>query len=131
MQYTKQVLSRLLEIVLHRDFDFAQLQGAIIALVWGIYLLCDRGTPAYRMLSPNVAPLWLGVMLVLIGTMQVIALTQQSGGFRYTVSILATGVWAFLAILLLRIHANLLITPTAVMFAMGAAFGFFRTHRLK
>ena len=102
----RHLLDCLYEIVLRRDWEFAELQGSILAVAWGAWLLMSY----YDVARPSVAVLlrqapnevW-GVCFLATGALQLHGLLGRRLRVRRWATLQATMLWLFTA---LRIGAG-------------------------
>jgi hypothetical protein len=129
----RSLLDRIEEIVLRRDFEFAELQGAILAMMWGVWLLLpfyDRPLVTYETLlqvAPNEG--W-AVLFMAVGFGQMYGLVRQKRRLRRFFTFAALLVWLFTSILIGMNDWHALSFPMACAFALGAGWGFIRIGRL-
>lgn len=116
---------RFVEITTRRDFEYAELQGAFVALIWAVCFFIDSpGTE----LNSWPSYIW-GILFAIVGFTQSTGLMFLQYHIRRIGSMLAVIAWMFAAGMLaadLRIY----LCATCVAFAVGAAWGFIRIgHR--
>jgi hypothetical protein len=124
------LLDRLLDLVYRRDFEYAELQGGCIALLWGVWLLnpwvrifVDDGWNRAGGFAPERA--W-GAALGVIGLCQLLALLRMSYRWRRIGALSAAAVWLALGVLLAMERPYRLAVPSAWMFFIGASWGYLR-----
>lgn len=127
----RNVVSRIVELVLRRDFEYSEFQGAVIATCWGLWLL----NPWYDVLvvSGNYRALavygpdhaW-GALFLAIGFGQLAGVIFRFHEIRRWSAFLAALLWTFVAVLVARVSPFSLSVPTTSMFAVGAAWGYLR-----
>jgi hypothetical protein len=119
---------RIYELLLKRDLDLAELQGGIIAFLWGLWLLLPVNSGG---LYPAVFSAWVsykgyGVVFVLLGWFQCYAVLGDVHTMRRAATFSALLVWIYIGLLLAQRAAWLLACPTAFTMAAGAALGYWR-----
>jgi hypothetical protein len=130
----RSLLARIQEIIVRKDFEYAELQGASIAVLWGIWFAAF-GTAghfgAVRALSVlAVEQVW-GVAFLTLGVVQFVGLVKNSHRLRRASCFAAVVLWLFVSLLLGMEEYRLLAFPTTFAFAIGAAWGFIRIGRME
>ena len=123
------IVDRLIDLILRRDFEFAGLQGACIAILWGIWLcnpwvdIFSEGWPlVQRIMGVHTA----GVLLVLLGIAQFVALVAESYAWRRFLALAAALLWVVFVVLLALDRPYRLAVPSCLMFFVGASWGYLR-----
>lgn len=124
---------RLKEIVTRRDIEYSELQGGLIAVLWGLWSLfpgcgvCAEAPPEFVSLV-EVFPLGLwGMVFVAVGLAQLLALLHGGTRTRRVLALLAASLWLFVGVILWRVPSQPPGSfPFVVMFAVGAAYGYLR-----
>jgi len=124
------VVDRIIDLVYRRDFEYAELQGGWVALLWGLWLVVARArafTDDGWTHVGQVAPdgVW-GLALALIGLGQLVSLVMRRYRCRRIFALAAAMVWAAMAVLLGMDKFYRLAVPSAGMFFVGAAWGYLR-----
>jgi hypothetical protein len=124
------LLDHVIDLICRRDFEYAELQGGVIAVLWGVWLLnpwvqvfADDAWSRIAVIAPEHA--W-GGALVVIGLCQLVALLKQSYRWRRVGAISAAAVWLALGVLLALARPYRLGVPSAWMFFVGASWGYLR-----
>jgi hypothetical protein len=129
------LVDRLIDLIYRRDFEYAELQGGWVAILWGTWLLnpwvrifVDDGWNRVAGLAPEHA--W-GAALTVIGICQLVALLKESYRWRRLSALSAAAVWLSLGVLLAMERPYRLAVPSAWMFCIGASWGYLRIGMLK
>jgi len=124
------ILDRLLDIVLRRDFEFAEFQGGLLEVVWAVWLAQPYyDMPSYPIFHILVRTLPNECWSVFFG---VVGLGQLWGLFRYrrlwrrVFSFTAFLLWTFTTFLLALADWHILSVPLTASLALGSAWGFIR-----
>lgn len=129
----KEILQRILSLVIHGEVEFAELYGALLALLWGIWFLLpwyDSGNnlkyPAFSNLMNVMDNSWWALLFIGMGMMQIVGLAQKSFWLRRQSSMLAIVVWLFVGLFLAVSDWHAMSCPTALACAVGAAIGYLK-----
>ncbi len=136
VQGWRALLERIQEIVLKKDFEYAELQGGLVSVLWGIWFitLADK-IDAQHMASYVTLmrfadhAVW-GALFLILGLAQIYGLIRQVYRVRRTTSLFAVVVWLYVTILFGLEDWHALVFPTTAAFAVGAAWGFIRIGRM-
>ena len=123
-------LGRLREILLRQDFEFSELQGGLLEVIWGLWLLLpyyhDPPFEIFRVLLATMrASVW-SILFLGVGSCQLAALLARHYLMRRASVFVATMLWIFTALLLGLADWHILSFPLASAFAIGSAWGFLR-----
>ena len=118
---------RVYELLLSKEFEFSEFQGALLALVWGGYIL-SRSYGSIWEIGSGSPGAWIpwGMVLTALGSIQLTALIVRSGTLRRGASFLAFLVWFAFSALVLQGQATFLIGISAFLFSIAAAWAFWR-----
>jgi hypothetical protein len=126
----KRVLQRLFEIVNSDSFEFSELQGALIAIIWGIWMLGVGPNSPTGLHISNVISLGLvGFGSIFVGMAQLLSLGFNVLEFRRITCMAAVILWLFLALVDVNQGWRYATTPLLFLFASGAAWAFWRMGR--
>lgn len=124
------LLDRLLEIVLRRDFEFAEFQGGLLETLWAAWLSQPYYlAPGWPMLKVFVTALPSGVWALLfaaVGIGQLWGLFSRHRLARRAFAFSAFLLWTFTTILLALNDWHILVVPLTGSLALGSAWGFIR-----
>src|SRR5690348_13340996 len=98
MKHIRGLLVRFAEIVTSRDFEYAELQGSYVALIWAgvlVYEWLDGSFDAANI--AGLSPLLWAIIFAAIGGAQLIALLTLHYPMRRSSSFVAGCVWAFVS----------------------------------
>jgi len=123
------LMDRVIDLVYRRDFEYAELQGGWVALLWGLWLLnpwIDVFADGWTHIAA-IAPdhVW-GAALVVIGAGQLISLLLHQYACRRIFALSAAAMWMALGVLLGMDRFYRLAVPSSWMFFIGAAWGYLR-----
>jgi hypothetical protein len=130
------IIRRIAAIAFRKDFEYAEFQGALVALGWGFWIFAlhpfdQYQAGVYRLLAKQLPDaVWGGLFLVL-GALQLYGLVFERWGIRRVVSMLAFVAWFYLFLAFLFSAPHILATPTTAMFAVGAAWGHLRISQMR
>jgi hypothetical protein len=129
----RRIWSRLYEIVWRRDIEYAEIQGSLIALLWGTWFLQQyydasfkARLPVYNSLLKIATHETWGAVFVVIGLLQFFGLLLSKYSVRRIGTMSATILWLFVGIFLAMDEWRTFSCPTAFAFALGSAWGFIR-----
>jgi hypothetical protein len=124
---------RLYEIIWRRDIEYAEIQGSLIALLWGAWFLQQyydvsfkTKLPVYNSLLKVATHEAWGVTFIVIGLIQFFGLLFSRYTVRRIGTMSATVLWLFVGIFLAMDEWRTFSCPTAFAFALGSAWGFIR-----
>ena len=125
------ILQRFVELVLRRDIEYSEFQGALIAFSWGLWMMNPwvdifSTYNGYRALADIAPDFYWGILLTLVGVCQLYGLVRRKYSYRRFFAFMAAVIWTFIAVLLALTSPFFLSVPTAFMFAVGAAWGYLR-----
>lgn len=131
--------TRLREILWRRDIEYAEFQGAFIAILWGIWFLHPYQVgflSGVKVVAPVIIvaystqwhSAW-GFLFVTIGSIQVLGLVTHHYRIRRTGAMLGMMAWLFVALLLALGDWRALSCPTTFAFSLGSAWGFIRIRQ--
>lgn len=127
----RHILIRIIEIIYKDDFEYSEFQGASIALVWGIWLLIPDYPECIQSLINAVQYLrFLGVVSIILGMCQMSALVFGKLKYRRIASFWAVLFWVYNFVIVASQNWRLVTAPLLFMFALGAAWGYWRTGRI-
>ncbi len=119
------MLQHLYQLLISGSIDYAELQAAWIAILWGFWMLFVPG-PSHQVLGfPLPMGLW-GAAALGLGSLQMLALLTQHVTLRRVASLIAVGLWLFFSIVVLLQHPTWMLWPTALAFAVSSAWAYIR-----
>lgn len=121
----QRLIRRIIEIVRTGEIEYGELQGALMALVWGIGLMFVQAP------SIDLPPAVLGTCLLAVAGVQLGGIRELNYGARRVGAMMAIVVWTFVAGEAAD-GANAwryVICPTCLAFAVAAAWGYYRIGR--
>lgn len=114
---------------LSTEYEFAEMQGGILAFCWGIWLLLDGRetlTTVYHALCAVVpCPVWAAVFL-LLGMVQLGGIALRSWRMRRDGALAACVLWLLSALLVGMADWHRPAFPFLLDFAAGSAWGYLR-----
>ncbi len=120
------IARRVYSLLLREDFDYAEFQAAVIAALWGFWLLFigDRTLdPVLR--GPILGGLW-GWGIFTMGVFQLIAIISNNYELRRGAALVAVVMWLFFTVRIFLLEPQRLLFPTAGMLSLGSAWGYLR-----
>lgn len=126
---------RIIELVYRRDFEYAELQGGWVAILWGLWLLNPWvdvfAVDGWRTVA-GIAPdhIW-GTALLVVGGGQLLGLLFRNYRCRRAFALSAAALWIAFGTLLGLDKPFRLTVPSCWMFFIGAAWGYLRIGMLK
>jgi hypothetical protein len=129
-------LSRVHDILWRRDIEYAEIQGSLLSLLWGVWLFhsyydksnSERSFTYDSLLKVCPHEVW-GSIFILVGAVQFAGLLFASYRMRRVGTLLATMLWLFVGSLLAMDEWHMLTCPTVFAFAVGSGWGFIRIGR--
>lgn len=124
-------LSRIADITMRRDIEYAELQGALVAIGWGVWIYAPARAPFQNsvLFAPLVDTLpiyWWSFLFVLAGVFQASALIVNNISARRAACLAAVVAWLFAAAVLGYGTESSPLIPFILMFALGSAWGYLR-----
>lgn len=126
-----QVADRLVELLVYKDFEFAELFTGLAGLLWGLWLLNPAwnsfaSTTSFRAMAQLANENVWGGGMALIGLIQLWSLIRDQFFWRRRASALLCMLWAFIAVMLVR--ANPAGTGTVIypLLSLSAAWAHWR-----
>lgn len=119
------LIRRIIEIVRTGEIEYGELQGSLMALVWGICLMFVQAP------SLDLPPPVLGTALLAVAGVQLGGIRELSYGARRIGAMMAIVVWTFVSGEAAD-GANawrFVICPTCLSFSIAAAWGYYRIGR--
>lgn len=131
------IWSRIYDIIWRRDIEFAEIQGALVTLLWGVWFmqtyydkaLSSRVQTYDALLVVVPHEIWGGVFIV-VGLVQFLGLVYYNYRARRVGAMLATVLWLFVGIFLALDEWRTFSCPTAFAFALGSAWGYIRIGQI-
>ena len=124
------LLARLVEIVLRRDFEFAEFQGGLLDVVWAIWLAQPYydapSYPIFQILVQTLPNLWWAALFGCVGIGQLWGLVRYRTLTRRVFAFAACLLWTFTTFLLALADWHILSVPLTASLALGSAWGFIR-----
>lgn len=119
------LIERIAEILRTGEIEYAELQGAVMALAWGIGLMCIQA-PALE-----VPPAYLGISLVAVAVVQLLGIRGLHYGLRRFGAMFAIVLWTFVAGEAADAGNTwrYVICPTCLCLAISSAWGYYRIGR--
>ncbi len=122
---------RFQELLLTEDFDLAELQAALIAMLWGVWLVFFGDYTLVRVLQgPSTgkvrAVVTAGTIIFGLGFLQLRALLMRNFQMRRVTAMAAMIIWAFFSMTVFFQYPSLLLGPTALAFSIGSIWGYLR-----
>ena len=130
----RRIWQRIVDLLLVRDFQYSELQGSLIAMFWGLWLLNPwtdvfSTYSGYQILGKILPEMLWGAIFTVIGLIQLLGLLWHNQGMRRNGSFAAALLWMIVWLSLARSSPWFLSTPTTFMFFVGAAWGYLRIAR--
>lgn len=125
----EKLVDRLVDLVYRRDFEYSEFQGALLAIVWGSWMLnpwanvFGEGWRYVAAVAPDQA--W-GAAFLLCGLGQLAGLLFHRYGARRLFALCGAILWLFTSALLGMERVFHLAFPTTAIFFIGASWGYLR-----
>ena len=124
------LLERLLDIVLRRDFEFAEFQGGLLEVLWAAWLAQPYydapSYPIFRVLVQTMSNQWWAMLFGVVGLGQLWGLFTYRHAWRRAFAFMAMLLWTFTTFLLAIADWHILSVPLTASLALGSAWGFIR-----
>lgn len=130
------IITRLLEILFKKDFEYSELFNGLVLFSWGVwFVLMDpfnsRAAAAYKAMS-NQAPEWFwSLAFLVIGGLKLFGLFNEIWRLRLIVSMVAFIWWFYIFLLFVFTEVATFAVPTTLMFSLSAAWGHVRLAALR
>jgi len=129
------VTRRLDDLLWRRDFDSAEFLTAMIAVVWGLWLLNPAWitytvSPSYAALALLVPEEILGAAMVVVALSQIVALLIDARCWRRVTALMMAAAWMFAGISFLWSNVPDSSGPTYVLLALAETWAFLRLGRM-
>lgn len=127
----RSAFSRIADLIMRYDISYAELQGGLVATIWGLWFINPWGD----MFSSHVgfgvlglvAPdhVWGGIFLA-VGCAQIYGIVRSDFFVRRTAAFVAACMWVTVGGLLASSHPFFPRPLTAMTFGFGSAWGYLR-----
>lgn len=125
--------ARLLDILLNYDFEFAELEGGVLSLIWGVWMLLPISADWYSAFDIliQIAPgtVW-ATAFITIGAAQLYGVATRSYQVRRHATFFSLLLWLCTSLLVALIDWHIPTVPLTMAFSFGAAWGYVRIGKL-
>ena len=117
-------------VIFQSDIEYGELQGAMLALLWGVWFLLPwydasaHSYPVFHALLGLLNNTYWAAIFISIGILQLCGVASKQYSIRRVGAMMALICWLFVGIFLSWSDWHAMSAPTAWAFAIGAGIGF-------